>query len=223
MLKASHFWRALDICGAVVILVGCGGSQLAPLGRGQQNAATTAFKAVQSGSIVYTPVNKTIGKHGKLELNLDNHGTNDFTFVQWYSQYYEDIGMLGPRLCGAAGGLLVTPNHNRDGIENGATVGWAAELSYGSPIDSNVRFDHAKSLMYDFAMGCTGRVPPHHNGYWNGASNMYLGLELKIHGQTHYGWARLSTGGSLYGISTTLTGYAYETAPGIAIDAGQTQ
>jgi hypothetical protein len=60
-------------------------------------------------------------------------------------------------------------------------------------------------------------------GAWGGARPQYLGLAFSIDGQTHYGWARLTS--SVKGIkcksSVLLTGYAYETVPGKSIEAGQ--
>ena len=66
--------------------------------------------------------------------------------------------------------------------------------------------------------GNTGRI-----GQWLNVTNRYLGLKFKIDGKFHYGWARVSVQlpGSFL-IDTTLTGYAYETVPGKAIEAGQT-
>ena len=55
-------------------------------------------------------------------------------------------------------------------------------------------------------------------GSWVNVKNRYLGIEFKIKGQTHFGWARLNVG---FG-GGTLTGYAYETEPNKPIRAGDT-
>jgi hypothetical protein len=61
-------------------------------------------------------------------------------------------------------------------------------------------------------------------GNWLGANNRYLGLAFTIHGKTHYGWARLSVHVVSHRfISSTLTGYAYETIAGKSIIAGKTK
>jgi hypothetical protein len=60
-------------------------------------------------------------------------------------------------------------------------------------------------------------------GPWGGVNNGYLGLRFRIHGQVHYGWARLTVyvkGGQ--SIIASLLGFAYETIPGKSIKAGQT-
>ena len=53
----------------------------------------------------------------------------------------------------------------------------------------------------------------------------YLGLMFQINGQTHYGWALLKVKikKPKEEVFVTLLGYAYETVPGMPIDAGQTE
>ncbi len=60
-------------------------------------------------------------------------------------------------------------------------------------------------------------------GFWFNVKNRYLGLAFKVRGKTHFGWARMSVAVAKYSISTTLTGFAYETIPNKAIIAGQTK
>lgn len=221
LLRFASIGAALFIAGA--LLAGCasgGGSPAVPAGSTQLGEARWAFDGVKPESIVYTPVNETLTNTGKLKLDLNNDGTNDFTFHQSYFPIYMSGGMGPPQLCGAEGGTGVT--HQRGGVANGAQSGWAAVLAYGIPIDSSVRFDRRTgSVMSDFATGCVRH--PYDNGYWNGASDMYLGLVFKVGGQAHYGWAQMSVSGGEHGITTTLTGYAYETVAGKSILAGQTK
>jgi len=60
-------------------------------------------------------------------------------------------------------------------------------------------------------------------GPWQNVSNRYLGLKFYIHGQAHYGWARLNVTVTNYGIYALLTGYAYETIANKAIVTGKTK
>jgi hypothetical protein len=69
-------------------------------------------------------------------------------------------------------------------------------------------------------------------GNWVDASteivSAYLGLRFLIHGQTHYGWARmeltaLKPNRNSAEILGKLTGYAYETIPNKSIIAGRTK
>jgi hypothetical protein len=50
----------------------------------------------------------------------------------------------------------------------------------------------------------------------------YLGLSLQLNGETYYGWVRLRLlkGGAE---KAHLAGYAYESTPGMPINAGQTK
>ena len=57
-------------------------------------------------------------------------------------------------------------------------------------------------------------------GSWLGGKNAYLGLKFMIHGEVHFGWARLTIPKNLRSI--VLTGYAYETTPNKPLKAGQT-
>jgi hypothetical protein len=50
-------------------------------------------------------------------------------------------------------------------------------------------------------------------GPWAHLKNRYLGLKFQTKGQTHFGWARLSTKIGFGGATGILTGYAYETIP----------
>jgi hypothetical protein len=61
-------------------------------------------------------------------------------------------------------------------------------------------------------------------GYWRNVTDRYLGLKFKIHGNYHYGWARLTTKFvNHYTVEATLTGYAYETIPNKPIITGETK
>jgi hypothetical protein len=55
----------------------------------------------------------------------------------------------------------------------------------------------------------------------------YLGLMFQIEGETYYGWALLSmivtAKGAKPKVVVTLKGYAYQTTPGVPIDAVQTK
>ena len=67
-----------------------------------------------------------------------------------------------------------------------------------------------------------------HDGAWAGTGagvqHRFLGLKFKIHGETHFGWARFNvTLSQTATIQATLTGYAYETVPNKAIVTGKTK
>ncbi len=57
-------------------------------------------------------------------------------------------------------------------------------------------------------------------GQWIGQTGRYLGLKIMIHGQAHFGWARMTVGKGLNHV--VLTGYAHETIANKPLKAGQT-
>jgi hypothetical protein len=102
---------------------------------------------------------------------------------------------------------------------------FAAALRYGAKIQHSDRFANDG---VDLG-GVVGRL--YSNTAWlgpwfnggKGVKNRYLGLKFKIKGKFHFGWARLTVKTTKNDFTATLTGYAYETIPGKAIIAGQTQ
>ena len=60
-------------------------------------------------------------------------------------------------------------------------------------------------------------------GQWYNVTNRYLGMKFKIHGKTHYGWARLNVFFHGFTLTGTITGYAYETIANKGIIAGKTK
>ena len=159
--------------------------------------------------IVYTPAVHIISNHGRYFLDLNHDGKADF--VLWvYSFCNTDF-------CRSQ--LLVRPIGEGLGAEGryqqSTGWGWAYALNKGSRIGRGHPFS-AKYMVAAFGSGtCTGE-------FWCDVKNRYLGLKFEAHGETHYGWARLSINVTSV-ITATLTGYAYETIPGKAIIAGATK
>jgi hypothetical protein len=54
------------------------------------------------------------------------------------------------------------------------------------------------------------------------ATNRYLGVRFTLNGKPHFGWVRMNTTWreTKESIKALITGYAYETQPGVAIAAG---
>jgi len=80
-------------------------------------------------------------------------------------------------------------------------------LKGGQPIGPNQQFSTGTQTMY-----------------WPKGQIRYLGLSFLINGETHYGWAKLQIFIIYFGppkLELRLTGYAYETVPGMPINAGQ--
>ncbi len=164
--------------------------------------------------IVYTPVNITIEpRPGWSSYNLDvnNDGVTDFTIT------IEEV-IVGPYLIGS---VSETP-----ASENAVLIG---PLSEGDEIGPDQGFTGGTLGPESFVYGCSFGVIGHSgcgwrfSGPWDAPhlkGNRYLGLSFQLNGETYYGWVqlRLPKGGA---DGVKLSGYAYESTPGMPINAGQ--
>ena len=167
-----------------------------------------SLSQLSEAKIIYTRTHVVLSpnpNHPDLNYNLDlNHdGITDFVVDDNINQCsrFSAVWTLGET---AANG-------------NGAQGSPPEALSRGSRIGHGQHF-----------FGGDGRMafkdcPNHFSGNWLRATNRYLGLKFSIGRKTHYGWARLSVQEGRFSFIVTLTGYAYETTPGKAINAGQTK
>jgi hypothetical protein len=155
--------------------------------------------------IVYTPVNITITQ-GSYKLELNNGGVTDFTIAV-------HSGSRKTQQCGIASHYVVEETPSSD---NGAESSPPAELVTGDQIGPSQTFYAGRGiLLSDHRSSCKS----YSKGNWVIGEPGYLGLMFQISGQTYYGWASLTVGAG----SATLTGYAYESTPGMPINAGQTK
>jgi hypothetical protein len=162
--------------------------------------------------IVYTPVHIVLHR-GALALDLNNDGTVDFILLDKYRRNGQTTNSFW---------LYVNPEHKGNAAvgRQGTYFRSASALNRGSQIGSKDQFDgNLMAFACSFASTTDCRV-----GNWFDVSQRYLGLKFTINGQTHYGWARLNVKFELNkGVTATLTGYAYETVPNKAIEAGKTK
>ena len=158
--------------------------------------------------IVYTATNTKI-ENSTVPLDLNNDGTNDFSFVQFaynggqWQHFYIDA--------------LAQGNSILHDFEKGHAG--AGALRPGMPIGPHRPFVADQDILANCGSISGTRFIT--SGNWNDVHNRYLGLRFSINGETHYAWARLTVTGK-GGIGATLTGYAYETVPNRPIVAGQT-
>ncbi|MEM6363625.1 MAG: PEP-CTERM sorting domain-containing protein [Planctomycetota bacterium] len=96
-----------------------------------------------------------------------------------------------------------------DGDTLGSSFGRLLRLPAGSVIGPNTPFTN-------FAFAYNLAIPGPYK--WSPGDDGFVGLELSVSGQTHYGWAGLNLGSSIG--SYTLTSFAYETNPDTPIIAG---
>jgi hypothetical protein len=159
--------------------------------------------------IVYTPAHRVIGPDSRYLLDLNHDGITDFTIANSYNC---------PDSCVSI--IVAKPANGTHGVEGPLSsqghASWAYALKAGAIIGPKRPFS-ASALEFAGSGVC------HPAGsHWCNLKR-YLGLSFKIHGQTHYGWARISMGNAKGGrIKAVLLGYAYETTAGKAIIAGAT-
>jgi hypothetical protein len=171
------------------------------------------------GKIVYTPAHVSINKGTfySIDLNHDSVG---------------DVGIWFPSFnCtseGCSSSLFVYPNYSMRNAFAMDSKGFAAALRLGARIGDFRRFETPFKAMGGPRAHFGTKFSSEWVGPWadggKGLKNRYLALKFNIDGQFHFGWARVSfvltSKSTFHGL---LTGYAYETIPGKAINAGQTK
>ncbi len=183
------------------------------LAAGAAGVGILAMRQPAEAKIVYTRSHRVIGINQHFDLDLNHDGKTDFTVGD--TTRYSTSG--GVNLLIAAGART----NEVEGIT--ATRGFlAATLKKGAVIPKGHFFHDGRMISY--CSGFLSCAHTHRIGSWFNVTNRYLGLKFKIDNKIHYGWARLSVQFvSRIDVTTTLTGYAYETIPGKAIKAGQTK
>ena len=169
-----------------------------------------------AAQIVYSPVNVSIPVGGSYYLDVNRDGVTDFTVR---SQLLQDYCQFGD---GYAWNLSITPGAGDSVVVT--TDGYVAALPAGARIDSSRNFSPDAELLTGLAWGLCGTGI---SGPWLNLPNRYVGLQLRLRGANdiHYGWAKLSDAGYIdhdghLHASTFLQGFAYQTAPDVAIMAG---
>lgn len=163
-----------------------------------------------AAKVVYTPVNQVIGANGVYNLDLNHDGTVDFLIQQWnYGNWASNNQLLADA---AVGNGVLGKRYFASVLAAGASIGPNQHFVAG---ESN---GEVMLSVTHFTTGGTSYV----HGSWANVRNRYLGVQFKINGETHYGWARLSVQRQSFHFTATLSGYAYETIPNTAIKAGQT-
>jgi hypothetical protein len=162
---------------------------------------TLAAPQSAEAKVVYTAVNENL-VFGKTTLDINNDGTADYLF-EW-----EGLGHIFS--------LFVRPRSSNFVV---VYSGWAAPLPAGVTVGPGQasKLKHRPANMEVVAAALSSGT--NYIGPWVNAQNMYLGLEITINGQHHYGWARISMP---VNAPATITGYAYETVADKPIITGAT-
>jgi hypothetical protein len=159
--------------------------------------------------IVYKPAHVTFGAGahgpppGSYYLDLNRDGIPDFVF-RW-------AGLSMTSCCWVTLHVQPTGSNGVAGnyywvycLGSGASIG--PQQFFAGTLMASIYFEARRA-----ASGFGSWYYPETNGNVEG----YLGLKFGIHGQTHYGWARLNvfTNHNAPALTAALLGYAYETMP----------
>jgi hypothetical protein len=187
-----------------------------------------ALAQPSAAEIIYTPANGKVGRDGGYNIDLNHDGIVDFRIVEMANsrsaQSYNVLSAKaakGNRLwCFNGSCSSAYPFFGAARLASGNEIG-QAQVGWTSP-----RAEMGRAIV--FPRGTYSYAYPW--GYQGGSrGNYYLGLSLKIDGENHYGWARVSV--TFHRSSNPdersweahVTGYAYETIANKSILAGQTQ
>jgi hypothetical protein len=175
-----------------------------------------AFAQPCDARIVYTPANVVLVNSGNIPIDFDNSGIADVTI----NQVFKYNGCL----YAYAAADPANGNSDVSGV-SGLDGPWAAALGLGAFIGNNQPYSNGFAVLVD-DYGGPGCPFGHAYGFWNDAKAHYLGVQFLENGKVHFGWAQLTVSISnshfSHKMTTTLSGYAYETVVGKAIPAGKT-
>jgi hypothetical protein len=172
--------------------------------------------------VVFTPTHKAITADHVLPLDLNNDGIPDFMFRDPF------LSAPIPQTCGGSSCFRYSGNLQVRGRRSNQVEGvnpfglrMAKALPANSQVGPSAPFLSAGGTA--LMRSCLDSNDTYGGrGYWINSRNQFLGLKFMIDGQTHYGWARLSTGvDKICKLKALLTGYAYETEPDTPILTGK--
>jgi hypothetical protein len=180
---------------------------------GAAGATLFALGIPSEAEIIHTKVNRVIGRGRTYVIDLNHDGIADFSI-------YNSSRRCSRTFTYCPTFEIAASPANGNSIVYSAIPSYAAALRPGAVIGSAAPANNAREIMaaelrvsgsfYDF-------------GNWLNASNRFLGLSFELHGQYHYGWARLTVRSpEKYHLTILLSDFAYETEPNTPIQAGAT-
>jgi hypothetical protein len=172
-----------------------------------------------AAEVVYTPAEVRIGGNAftPYDLDVNQDGILDFEFLPHSYAHFDRYIVL------YAFGIGSQNVRGNVQLAKDGTHFDAAARNPGAIIGSKNSFDFFTRMgaeHSDFNGQITSQA-----GSWLDLQRRYLGLQFKINGETHYGWARLNVRfveSNQLIVQAILTGYAYETVPDEPIAAGDT-
>jgi hypothetical protein len=184
---------------------------------GAAGVGVLALAQPAQAQIVYTAAHVAIKPGSTFDLDLNHDGHTDLEFVDFFSDRSIPIGSL-----------QVSPFASNQGQSGNAVEVKAGSIFSPLALNRGARIGGSK-LFYGSCIGCNSSVelmawadPYKESGDWVNVQDRFLGVKFLINHEAHYGWARLSVRVENNRVTALLTGYAYETAVGKPIIAGQT-
>jgi hypothetical protein len=165
-----------------------------------------------AAKIVYTATHKTVQMNHAVPIDLNHDGIHDFDVFNLTHNSTTPFGSYVAAEPLNSGNQMLVQRSNRGYA--------AAALAANVRVGPHAKPFHAgRDLMAYRSYGTSTRS----GGPWKNVNKRYLGFKFLIKGKIHYGWARLNLSIQNRVITTTLTGYAYETVPNKAIVTGRTK
>ena len=185
------------------------------IGATAAGVSALALAPLAQAKVVYTPVQvNLVGPHSFYQIDLNHDGIVDFSLSNAVTittdQFFWQL-LLGIPVGNAALGTFVGHGFPID----------ARAMNSGSKIGPGGAFYQSRGMLASVYYGGGGLNV---QGNWADVSNRYLGVRFQINGETHFGWVRLNVqiNTTKLTVFSRVTGYAYETTPNQAIDAGET-
>lgn len=168
------------------------------------------FSATPSrAAVVYRSMSVQIVNKGAYNYDFNGDGVTDIALALNLQQ----------NSCGYVITAVETPAQG-----NGAEGKPVDPLQAGDQIGPNQQFFSGPQTMASLIYNC-GHWS--YGGPWPRSAVRYVGVSFLIDGETHYAWASVEFDVILtFGppkLVAKLTGFAYETVPGMPINAGQTK
>jgi hypothetical protein len=168
-----------------------------------------------SAKVVYTPAH-IVFEGGAVPIDLNRDGINDFVLSIYNFLVSQSGNGRRMRVVGAGqNGVLCSGSSGYPPLALKAGYRIGSREIYGTFDRRGAPAVNVVDLKDETYVG----------GPFANAGERFLGLQFKVDGETHYGWALLRVGAGLVGehatIKATLLGYAYDTVAGQAIGAGQ--
>jgi PEP-CTERM motif len=190
-----------------------------PMYAAAAGSALTLSPAAVAGIVYSGPQNITVTSlNVPFAINIDGQG-NNFSFNLLHSSHSGSGAAFSYRNAFLAGGvaserIMGTGTH-------------AARLASGAPISTGAKFGGPsvnRLFEHRNSRNTTGSWSRNDGNWTPGAAPAFLGVEFFEGGLGHFGWIELQVlnGPFGYGYNINVTGWAYNTTAGAAIDAGQT-